>query len=210
MRGDQGSLTILTPMRPSPAKLSVLLFGLALGCATGGGAPAAIVPRPNLTAADYYPLGAGWKWAYDVEKEGVNILATYVVLERTGDTAVVQAGDERLTYAITADGVAQKDGDRIGDYIIRNPVQVGTEWPVAGGRARITSVTADFKLDSGEHYLGCAVVEVTRNDPVRISRTTFAPDLGPVTLELQVQDGQKFVTITRARLRAVTRPTDAP
>jgi hypothetical protein len=197
-------------MRPTPVKLSFVLLSLALGCATGGGAPAGIVPRPNLTAADYYPLGTGWKWAYDVEKEGVNILATYAVLERTGDTAVVQAGDERLAYAVTADGVAQKDGDRMGDYVIHNPVQVGAEWPVEGGRARITSVTADFQLDSGEHYLGCAVVEVTRNDPVRISRTTFAPDLGPVMLELQVQEGQKFVTITRARLRAVTRPTDKP
>jgi hypothetical protein len=197
-------------MRPLFAKLSVVSVCFVLGCATGGGAPPGIVPRPNLTAADYYPLGSGWKWAYDVQKEGVNILATYVVLERAGDTAVVQAGDERLTYAITGEGVAQKDGDRIGDYVIHNPVQVGAEWPVEGGRARITSVTADFQMDSGEHYLGCAVVEVTRNDPVRISRTTFAPDLGPVMLELQVQDGPKFVTITRARLRAVTRPTDKP
>ncbi len=181
---------------------------LAIGCATSGGAPAGIVPRANLTAADYYPLGSGWKWAYDVEKDGVNILATYAVLEHSGDTAIVQAGDERLAYAVTADGVAQKEGDRVGDYVIRGPVKVGAEWPVDGGRARIASVTADFKLDSGEHYLGCVVVEVTRTDPVRVTRTTFAPDLGPVMLEMQVQDGPKFVTVTRARLRAVTRPTD--
>jgi hypothetical protein len=44
---------------------------------------------------------------------------------------------------------------------------------------------------------------------VRVTRTTFAPDLGPVMLELQVQDGPKFTTVTRARLRAVTRPGDA-
>ena len=84
----------------------------------------------------------------------------------------------------------------------------GLDDGVDGGRARIASVTADFKLDSGEHYLGCVVVEVTRTDPVRVTRTTFAPDLGPVMLEMQVQDGPKFVTVTRARLRAVTRPTD--
>ena len=79
-----------------------------------------------------------------------------------------------------------------------------------GGRAHVASVTADFKLDSGEHYLGCIVVEVTRTDPVRVTRTTFAPDLGPVMLEMQVQDGAKFTTITRARLRAVTRPAATP
>ena len=71
-------------------------------------------------------------------------------------------------------------------------------------------MTADFKADSGERYLGCVVVEVTRTEPVRIARTTFAPDLGPVELEMQVQDGPKFITTTRARLRAVTRPGDHP
>ena len=188
----------------------VALASLASGCATSGGVPAGIMPRANLTAADYYPLASGWKWAYDVEKDGTNILATYVVIEHSGDTAMVQAGDERLAYAVTPEGVAQKEGDRVGDYVIRNPVKLGAEWPVDGGRARIASVTSDFKLDSGEHYLGCAVVEVTRTDPVRVTRTMFAPDLGPVMLEMQVQDGQKFVTVTRARLRAVTRPTDTP
>ncbi|HVV48326.1 MAG TPA: hypothetical protein VHO06_01585 [Polyangia bacterium] len=189
----------------------VVVVGLlAVGCATSGAASNDIKPRPNLTAADFYPLQPGWKWAYDVEKDGVNILATYAVLQRTGDTAVVQAGDQQLTYAITAEGVAQKDGGMLGDYVIKNPVAPGAEWAVEGGRAHVASVTADFKLDSGEHYLGCVVVEVTRTDPVRVTRTTFAPDLGPVLLEMQVQDASgKLATTTRAKLRAVTRPGDA-
>jgi len=191
----------------------LVVVGMALslvGCATGGGGGNnEIKPRANLAAADFYPLMPGWKWAYDVEKDGVDILATYVVTERVGDTAVVQAGDERLTYAVTPEGIAQKEAGLLGDYIIKNPLQVGAEWAVSGGRAHVTSVDADFKMDSGEHYLGCVVVEVTRTDPVRVARTTFAPDLGPVLLEMQVQDGQKFTTVTRARLRAVTRPTDA-
>ena len=60
----------------------------------------------------------------------------------------------------------------------------------------------------GSTYFGCIVIEVTRTDPVRVMRTTFAPDLGPVMLEVQLQDGAKFTTTTRARLRAVTRPGD--
>jgi hypothetical protein len=52
------------------------------------------------------------------------------------------------------------------------------------------------------------VVEVTRTDPARVTRTVFAPDLGPVALEMQVQEGAKFVTKARARLRAVTKPGD--
>ncbi|HEY4395429.1 MAG TPA: hypothetical protein VGP64_15265 [Polyangia bacterium] len=190
-----------------------MLVGLVgVGCATTGGTSNDIKPRSNLTAADFYPLQPGWKWAYDVEKDGMNILATYAVLERNGDTAVVQTGDERLTYAVTPEGIAQKDGGMLGDFVIKNPVQVGAEWAVEGGRAHVVSVTADFKLDSGEHYLGCLVVEVTRTDPVRVTRTTFAPDLGPVLLEMQVQSGpgpgqaQQLTTLTRARLRAVTCP----
>ena len=198
-------------MRASPARaLGLLTVGLTtvLGCATAGVAPEGIAPRPNLTAADYYPLAPGWKWAYDVEKDGMSILATYAVLDRVGDTATVQAGDERLAYAITPAGIAQTEEGRLGDYVIKGPLTVGAEWPVVGGHARIASVSADFRMGSGEHYLGCLVVEVTRTDPVRVTRTTFAPDLGPVMLEQQVLDGGKFTTLTRARLRAVTRPTD--
>jgi hypothetical protein len=197
-------------MRASSLVVGVLLLA-AIGCATTGGTSNDIKPRANLTAADFYPLVPGWKWAYDVEKDGLSILATYAVLERNGDTAVVQAGDDHLTYAVTPDGIAQKDGGMMGDYIIKNPVREGAEWPVEGGRAHIASVSADFKMDSGERYLGCLVVEVTRTDPVRVTRTTFAPDLGPVLLEMQVQEGpgQKFTTLTRARLRAVTRPGDS-
>ncbi len=187
---------------------SIGLSVLAVGCATAGGPSNDVKPRPNLTAVDYYPLTPGWKWAYDVERDGINILATYAVQDRAGDSAVVQAGDEKLTYAVTPEGIVQVDAGVTGDYVIKNPVAAGAEWPVAGGKAHIESVTADFRLDSGEHYLGCLVVAVTRTDPVRVTRTTFAPDLGPVALEVQVQDGAKFITTTKARLRAVTRPGD--
>ena len=103
---------------------------------------------PASRAADYYPLTDGWKWAFDVEQEGMNILATYVVLERKGGIAVVQAGDERLTYVVTPDGVAQFEGNAIGDYVIKNPLKQGAEWPVAGGRARIASVNEEVNIES--------------------------------------------------------------
>jgi hypothetical protein len=181
---------------------------LVPACATSGGGGDTIRPRAGSTAADYYPLSDGWKWAFDVEQDGMNILATYVVLERKGGVAVVQAGDERLTYVVTPDGVAQFEGNAIGDYVIKNPIAKGAEWTVAGGRARIASVDEQVNIESSGRYAGCVVVEVTRSDPARVTRTVFAPDLGPVALEMQVQEGAKFVTTTRARLRAVTKPGD--
>ncbi len=188
--------------------LLVTVFLLAPACATGGGAADAVRPRAGIAAADYYPLADGWKWAYDVEQDGMNILATYVVRERKGAVATIQAGDEQLSYVVTPDGIAQFDGSAIGDYVIRNPLTKGAEWPVAGGRARLASVNEEVNIESVGRYAGCVVVEVTRSDPARVTRTVFAPDLGPVALELQVQEGPKFVTKTRAKLRAVTKPGD--
>jgi hypothetical protein len=193
-----------------PLRLCVLLAVATLAaCATGGGGGGDVVgPRSDTSAADYYPLATGWKWAYSVEKDGMNILATYAVLERKGAVATVQAGDEQLTYVVTPDGVAQFDGTAIGDYVIKNPIKVGAEWPVTGGRARIT--IANFKYDNAMvgRYEGCVMVEVTRAEPMRVTRTLFAPYLGPVSIDMQVQAGRQFMTIASAKLLGVTKPGD--
>src|SRR5215813_7744330 len=138
-----------TSMRFDMRLCLLSIVTMLTACATGSaGGSDAIKPRPGLTAADYYPLSDGWKWAFDVEQDGMNILATYVVLERKGGVAVVQAGDERLTYVVTPDGVAQFEGNAIGDYVIKNPITKGSEWAVSGGRARIASVGETLNIDS--------------------------------------------------------------
>ena len=116
----------------------------------------------------------------------------YAVLERKGDVATVQEGDERVTYVVTSEGIAQKDGDRIGDYIIKNPIRVGAEWPVAGGRARIASVDARYASPPVGRYEGCVLLAVTRTDPTRVTQTWFAPYLGPVQIGIQAQDGERI------------------
>ena len=179
---------------------------LALRCASGGGTPGVIEPRKNLTAADYYPMTSGWKWAYDLERDGTTMLATYAVLERTGDGAVIQAGDERLAYAVTPDGIAQRGPDGMGDYVIKNPLRVGSEWPVQGGGAKIVAVDQEVNVESIGRLRGCVTVEVTRADPMRVTRTTFAPDVGPVAIEVLVQDNGRLTTSARAHLRAITKP----
>jgi hypothetical protein len=193
---------------------SVIAFVLvaalgAAGCATGGTGPAKHVPRTGLTAADYYPLGEGWKWAYDLEKDGQKILAIYAVTERTTEGATILAGSERLSYAVTAEGIAQMDSSGVGDFVIKNPLTKGATWPVTGGTAQVVSTTEEVTVDAG-HFYDCAIVEVTRTDPPRLARTTFAPDVGPISIEVQVQESGKYVVTTRARLRSVTKPGDDP
>ena len=167
------------------------------------------MPRTGLKAADFYPLAEGWKWAYDLDKDGQKILAVYAVVNRTMDLATVRTGEETLDYAIAPDGIAQRDTLGVGDYILKDPIQKDATWPVAGGTAKVVSTTEEVTGDAG-HFYDCAVIEVTRADPPRVVRTTFAPDIGPVAIEVQVQDAGKMIVTTRARLRSVTRPGEDP
>lgn len=199
-RGGMGALGL--------ALAAALVVGGASCASTGPGAAPAGPPR-TVAAADLYPLEAGWKWAYDLVKDGQTMLALYSVLDRTGDSATVQGGEDQLGYMITPEGIAQKDGPVIGDFIVKNPVAMGTEWPVAGGRARITAVAQSVNVTAGR-FDDCVIVEATRSDPPRVARTTFAPGVGPVIIELQIQVGGEMTTVTRATLRAVTRPGQDP
>ena len=178
------------------------------GCATSAPSTPAEIAKDRV-AADYYPLDAGWKWAYDLERQGEHMLAVYAVLERTPDAAIVQAGDQRMEYAITAQGIAQKEGVTVGDFVLKNPIALGAEWNVFAGKAKITSVTETVSGPSGQ-YANCVVVEALRSDPARLSRTTFAPGVGPVAIEVQVQSQGRFVTTMRASLRGATRPGQDP
>src|SRR4029079_18267420 len=170
-------------------RLLVLTSLFWTACASTGGGPDVIRPRAGITAAEYYPLTDGWKWAYDVEQDGTSILATYAVVETKEKISVVQAGDERLTYLVAPDGVAQFEGTKIGDYVIKDPIKVGAEWPVEGGRARIASVDEQLNIESVGRYAGCVVVEVTRADTARIAQTVFAPAPGSLADRMLVSWG---------------------
>ncbi len=101
------------------------------------------------------------------------------------------------------------DAGGVGDYVLKNPLTKDATWPVAGGTARVVSTGEEVTVDAG-HFYDCAVVEVTRTDPPRLARTIFAPDVGPVVIEVQVQQDGKYVVTTRARLRSATKPGDDP
>jgi hypothetical protein len=181
---------------------------LAASCATNDAA-VKHVPRTGLQAADYYPLAEGWKWAYDVEQDGQTVLGIYSVVERTAEGATIMAGPERLTYAIKPEGLAQMDASGVGDFVLKNPLVKDATWPVSGGTARVVSTTEEVTVDAGR-FSDCAVVEVTRSDPPRLARTVFAPDVGPIVIEVQVQQNGKYVVATRARLRSATKPGGDP
>jgi hypothetical protein len=194
------------------ARAAVLLASLGVlggGCASTPVSSAGAAPQKAGSASDYYPLDAGWKWAYDLDRSGEHMLAVYQVMERVLDGAIVQAGDEQISYAVTPAGVAQKDGSVVGDFVLKNPIAAGATWPVFAGNAKVIEVDHKISTPSGD-YTGCVVVETLRHDPNRLSRTTFARGVGPVAIEVQVESQGRFVTTMRASLRGATRPGEDP
>ena len=192
-------------------RLTFLLAGClsGLACATmhkgSGGTP------PPEQAAAYFPLVPGWKWAYEIERGGEQILATYAVLQQMGDTVIVQAGEKRNGYAILPEGIARREGLNPGDFILKTPIRAGASWPLAGGTAKVVSVGETVTLPAGS-YANCAVVEEVRTNPDRVLRTIYAPGVGPISLEYQVSNPEtrKFDVVLRARLLGLTRPGEDP
>src|SRR6185436_10779338 len=107
----QGTWVILHTMIGARRALLVALTGM-LGCATASSGGATGGPPPEDAVA-YYPFSTGWKWAYDVERDGQTMLATTAVSERRGDTAIVQSGDQRLSYEVSREGISRCEGLRV-------------------------------------------------------------------------------------------------
>ena len=187
--------------------LASSLSGLA--CATTQKAPAR-TPPPEQAAA-YFPLLPGWKWAYEIEKGGDKILATYAVLQQIGDSVIVQAGEERNGYAILPEGIARRESLNPGDFILKTPMRAGATWPLAGGQATVVAVGQDVTVPAGT-YADCAVIEEARTNPDRVLRTTYAAGVGPIALEYQVSNPEtrKFDVVLRAHLLGFTRPGEDP
>jgi hypothetical protein len=180
----------------------------APGCATAHRATS-----DGLTgnsALDYYPLLLGWGWAYDVESDGRKVLALYSVVERRQNVAVIKNGDDHIEYLVQPDGIARREGNLPGDYLVKLPMSVGATWPVSSGQATVVEAGRQVTLPSGS-YGDCAVVEEVRAQPSRVTRTTYCKGTGPVQIEMRVYNPMKldFETVVRATILSVTRPEDA-
>jgi hypothetical protein len=190
----------------SRARRFGLTAALLVGCASSSSLRVSPPPADDSALA-YYPLEAGWGWAYEVERDGLAILALYAVAERRPELAIVRNGDERIEYAILPDGIARREGGRPADYLLRSPVRAGDFWPVASGTATVVEIGKTVTLPSGSYH-DCALVEEVRRAPDRVTRTTYCRGVGPVEMEMVVSN---LVTLTyerlaHARLMTVSRP----
>ncbi|HTY28525.1 MAG TPA: hypothetical protein VMD51_10355 [Mycobacterium sp.] len=206
-------LPMAGPMGPLSWRSLLLLFawpaGILVGCATAA-APSSALSVGGNESLDYYPLFPSWGWAFEVERDGDKVLAPYAVVERTAEVAVVRNGDERIAYAILPDGIARRENGSTGDFLVRSPLRKGSSWPLGAGQAKVVDTGLTITLPSGT-YRDCAVVEETRRDPERVTRTSYCRGTGPVEMEMRVFDPRTkaLEPFAHARILAVTRPEPA-
>jgi hypothetical protein len=126
---------------------------------------------------------------------------------------VLQAGDEKLVYAVRPDGIVRGEARDAPapDFLLKSPIRAGTQWPIDGGTATVASVGKTVVVPAGE-FANCAVVEENRSSPARLVRTTYAPGTGPIAIDMLVHDDATgaYEPALRARLRGVTAPGADP
>jgi hypothetical protein len=147
----------------------------------------------------YFPLAQGTAWSYDAldPGSGRTVLLVNRVQVRDANRAILAGDPDPLAY--------EDLGDRILVFSSRKPVLVapiarGASWPLdGGGTATITSIDAAVETPGGR-FASCVVVEEAAAD--RRVVTTYAPEIGPVKVEIYARGDGMELLVSRAVLRS--------
>ncbi len=191
------------------AKSTVIpaLLGLLLAaCAANR---AAVVEKQGRSAADYYPLRLGTCWSYATSFLGQMQPDMNVCLVRK-DPGGLYVDDKTPPSRLSFDGHGLRDG--AVRYLLKEPLEVGNKWMSV---IDVRTVEKYEIVDTGSlvsvpagTYDGCVVVRMeVRIDATRalIVHTSFAPGVGIVRIDTQLQNGAQFVPQTRFDLQSFTR-----
>lgn len=172
-------------------RIPTLLILLALtGCVK---APA-VEQRPEVAgvpAKDFYPLAVGNSWSYQIQLLGEKTAMDVKILKEDNGVFEDSTGNQ-----LFVDAFGVRDQKR---YLLRDPVEVGTEWSNVVSvssveRYKIVSTNVSCESPAG-HFEGCAVVESTNKvgeGKALVNELTFAPKVGLVRVStLLVNEGQK-------------------
>ena len=100
-------------------RLFLLCVLVLAACATPTRATAPT--KPEVTAADYYPLAIGVTWSYEVRLLGATRMIDVTTLRKNGDGFV----EDSTGAQFLVDGFGVRDQKR---YLLRNPIAAGTKW----------------------------------------------------------------------------------
>ncbi|MBI2897898.1 MAG: hypothetical protein HYY06_30345 [Deltaproteobacteria bacterium] len=163
-----------------------------------GGAQTRADGSGSVRAVDFFPMGRGSAWSYDIDDGVETVLVTSRVVERSGNrVTVLNPVGEEMRYEVRDDGIYRPDR-RV--YLLRDPLEVGAEWDSAAGmRASVTSLNRRVRTPSGE-FACLEVVEEGGEQGLRIV-TRYARRVGPVEIIAGMRLSGGRSASTRAILR---------
>ena len=178
--------------------VSAVLVIASCGCSSMGGGPRAS-QNSFSSVVDYYPLGVGAAWVYQVHIEGKDEPANMQVLVSglSGDK-----NSERQIYLLSILDESLPPESRIdepvsyevrntegiyclkcGGFLLKGPIAIGNEWPAGqektSARYRITSTDATVDVD-GKNIHECLAIELIDLIQGRRIEFFYAPNVGPV------------------------------
>ena len=167
---------------------------LALACASCTTVTQTVTPsKPEVTAADFYPLSVGVSWSYEVTLLGATRMIDVTTLRKNADGFL----EDSTGAQFLVDGFGVRDQKR---YLLRNPIATGTKWTNV---VSVSSVEAYEIIGSNQpceapagKWDGCVVVE-SRNrveeGTTLVNEMTFAPGVGIVRLSTVLESNGKQI-----------------
>lgn len=176
------------------ARFARALFVLA-AC---GGAQTRGDGQGPIRAVDFFPMGRGSAWSYDIDDGVDSVLVTSRVVEREGNrVTVINPVGEPIRYELRRDGIYRPDRHV---YLLRDPLEVGARWDSAAGmQASVTALGRSVRTPAGT-FDCLEVVEEGGEQGLRIV-TRYARRVGPV----EIIAGMTLSGGRSARTRAVLR-----
>jgi len=167
----------------------VLLLSACSGSKSDPATPVSQTPSSGSPVESYFPLEGGKQYTYATQDGGQNGMLTMRV-ERTDPThgkLVVVGTSNTKRFVYEKDGVAYDGG---GAYLLKAPIEVGTQWPGEhGGTLKITKTDLSMKV-ADKTYASCVQTqeEGTRPPNSRYT-TTYCPGVGMVLFEVVTNQG---------------------
>jgi hypothetical protein len=180
--------------------LVTALAAASAGCAMFGGGKPASEWKP-LEPAAYYPLAVGNSWTYSANVLGNHSETTVSIVKQDFGWFV---DDHKGRFKVDAYGL--RDEKR---YLIRSPLAEGKTWTSVVSvqsveHAKILSTDESVTVLAGV-FDHCLTVETTnRQDETKtlVNRTTFAPNVGIVKIQVALDAEGKLVPQTDVELTA--------
>lgn len=157
--------------------------------------------------ATYYPLSVGNKWVYKTTYHDTGEVVT-------SHDVIIHKFENSYKFANGVQIVHLKNNSFMDNsgVILTYPMQEGYSWQIGGKKAVYTSVDKTVVATAGTFY---HCVEVTiqekKEDALFFAVITYAPSVGPVTMEyFKIEEGKRVPLFTSELVEYQVSPEEKP